>query len=136
VLVLITDGEDRSSFTKKEELFKLLRKEDVQIFVIGLVNELDKESGLIRKSPREKAVGLLEEMAKETGGHLFFARSLSDLEPIATEIARALHTQYVIGYSLTNPPGKDKISGLKARVKLSGAPGRGKLKAIVRPISP
>jgi hypothetical protein len=108
----------------------------VQIFVIGLVNELDKESGLIRKSPREKATGLLEEMAKETGGHVFFVRSLSDLEAIATEIARALHTQYVIGYSPLAQPGKAKDSARKARVKLVDTPHRGKLKMIVRPARP
>lgn len=133
-LILITDGEDRSSYMKKEELIKLLRSSNVQIFVIGLVNELDKESGLIRKSPREKAVALLEEMAKETGGHAFFARSSSDLETIATDIARALHTQYVIGYNPIVKAGKDKDSARKARVKLLDAPGRGKLKAIVRPV--
>lgn len=135
-LVLITDGEDRSSFMKKEELVQLLRREDMQIFIIGMVNELDKESGLIRKSPREKATGLLEEMARESGGHVFFARSLSDLEAIATEIARALHTQYVIGYSPLDQPGKVKDSARKARVKLVNAPGRAKLKAIVHPARP
>lgn len=135
-LILITDGEDRSSVMKQEELLKLLRSSDVQIFAIGMVSELDKEGGLIRKSPREKAIGLLEELAKETGGHVFFARSSSDLETIATDIARSLHTQYVIGYSPTIKPdkaGKDKASARKARVKLVDAPGRGKLKAIVRP---
>jgi len=50
-LIVITDGEDRNSFYKQEKLFSRLREEDVQIYVIGFVNELDKEGGLIRKSP-------------------------------------------------------------------------------------
>lgn len=135
-LVLITDGEDRASRMKQEELVKLLRSSGVRIFVIGLVDELDKEAGLVRKSPREKAVALLEEMAKETGGHAFLARTASDLETIANEIARALHTQYVIGYSPATQPAKGKDSARKVRVKLIEAPGRGKLKAIVRPVVP
>jgi Ca-activated chloride channel family protein len=130
-LILITDGEDRSSAFSKEELVKLLHKSDVQIFVIGMVNELDKDSGLIRKSPREKAVKLLEEMAKESGGYVFFARSSSDLEAIATKITRALHTQYVIGYTPTGTASKDSYR--KVRVKLVDAPGRDKLKVIARP---
>ena len=54
-LIVITDGEDRNSFYKQEQLFARLREEDVQIFVIGFINELDKDGGLIRKSPRDKS---------------------------------------------------------------------------------
>src|SRR5947209_6770368 len=67
-LILVTDGEDRASFYKQEQLFDALKEEDVQIYVIGFVNELDKERGFISKSKRQKAVDLLDRMAKETGG--------------------------------------------------------------------
>ena len=101
-LIVITDGEDRNSFYKQEQLFARLREEDVQIFVIGFVNELDKEAGLIRKSPREKAVNLINKLASETGGRAFFPDSVADLPQIATEIIRDLRTQYVIAYNPTN----------------------------------
>lgn len=101
-LIVVTDGEDRSSFYKLDQLFAKLREEDVQIFVIGFVNELDKEGGLIRKSPKEKAVELLNRLAKETGGRAFFPNSLSELNDIAREISSDLRTQYVIGYYPTN----------------------------------
>ena len=101
-LIVITDGEDRNSFYKQEQLFTRLREEDVQIFVIGFVNELDKEAGLIRKSPREKAVNLINKLASETGGRAFFPDSVADLPQIATEIIRDLRTQYVIAYNPTN----------------------------------
>src|SRR5688572_11090629 len=78
-LIVITDGEDRNSFYKQEQLFARLREEDVQIFVIGFVNELDKEAALIRKSPREKAVQLINKLATETGGRAFFPESIADL---------------------------------------------------------
>ncbi|MEP6925916.1 MAG: VWA domain-containing protein, partial [Pyrinomonadaceae bacterium] len=55
-LVLITDGEDRDSYYKEEDLIRQLRESDVQIYPIGFVNELSKDSGLIKKSPRDKAV--------------------------------------------------------------------------------
>jgi Ca-activated chloride channel family protein len=101
-LIVITDGEDRSSFYKQEQLFARLREEDVQIFVIGFVNELDKESGFIRKSPREKAVNLINKLASETGGRAFFPESLSELPQIAQEIVRDMRTQYVLAYNPTN----------------------------------
>src|SRR4029079_16239087 len=39
-LIVITDGEDRNSFYKQEQLFTLLGKSDVQIYVVGLTEEL------------------------------------------------------------------------------------------------
>lgn len=101
-LIVVTDGEDRSSFYKIDQLFAKLREEDVQIFIIGFVNELDKEGGIIRKSPKEKAVDLINRLAKETGGRAFFPNSLSELNDIAREISGDLRTQYVIGYYPTN----------------------------------
>jgi Ca-activated chloride channel family protein len=101
-LIVITDGEDRSSFYSADKLFARLREEDVQIYVIGFVNELDKEGNLIRKSPRDKAVGLINKLATETGGRAFFPQSLSELPQIANEIVRDLRTQYVLTYNPTN----------------------------------
>lgn len=102
-LILVTDGEERNSFYKKEQLFAKLREEDVQIFVIGFVNELDRDNGgLIRKSSREDAVNFLNRLAKETGGRAFYPNSLSELPNIAGEIIRDLRTQYIVSYSPTN----------------------------------
>ena len=115
-LIVITDGEDRNSFYKQEQLFARLREEDVQIFVIGFVNELDKEAGLIRKSPREKAVNLINKLASETGGRAFFPDSVADLPQIATEIIRDLRTQYVIAYNPTNKTQDGTYRAIKVTV--------------------
>lgn len=115
-LIVITDGEDRNSFYKQEQLFARLREEDVQIFVIGFVNELDKDAGLIRKSPREKAVGLINKLASETGGRAFFPESVADLPQIANEIIRDLRTQYVIAYNPTNKVQDGSFRAIKVTV--------------------
>ena len=115
-LIVITDGEDRNSFYKQEQLFARLREEDVQIFVIGFVNELEKEAGLIRKSPREKAVNLIKKLASETGGRAFFPESLSELPQIANEIIRDLRTQYVIAYNPTNKEQDGTYRAIKVTV--------------------
>lgn len=101
-LIVITDGEDRNSFYKEPQLFQRLREEDVQIYVIGFINELDKDAGFIRKSPRDKAVALINRLATETGGRAFFPQSISELPQIANEIVRDLRTQYVLTYNPTN----------------------------------
>jgi Ca-activated chloride channel family protein len=115
-LIVITDGEDRNSFYKQEQLFSRLREEDVQIFVIGFVNELDKEAGLIRKSPREKAVALINKLATETGGRAFFPESIADLPQIANNIIRDLRTQYVIAYNPTNKTQDGTYRAIKVTV--------------------
>ena len=101
-LILVTDGEDRNSFYKEPQLFQRLREADVQIYVIGFINELDKDAGFIRKSPRDKAVNLINKLATDTGGRAFFPQSISELPGIANAIVRDLRTQYVLSYEPTN----------------------------------
>ncbi len=97
-LILVTDGEDRDSYYKEAQLYDLLRETDVQIYVIGFINELGKEGGFISKSPQGKAKAFLERLATETGGKVYFPNNLSELNGIATDIASELRTQYSIGY--------------------------------------
>jgi Ca-activated chloride channel family protein len=129
-LIVVTDGEDRDSFYTQEKLFERLREEDVQIYVIGFVNELDKEGGFISKSPRQKAMNLVNRLAKETGGRAFFPESLSDLPQIADEIVRDMRTQFVISY---NPTNKSRDGTFRSiRVAVADAPGGGKRIALTR----
>ncbi len=129
-LIIVTDGEERKSTYERDQLFDMLRETDVQLYVIGFVNELDREGGFIRKSPRAKAVELIERMAKETGGRAFFPTSLSELPGIAQEIAKDLRTQYVISY---NPTDKRRDGSYRAvRVTVEDKPGREKRVAITR----
>ncbi|HWP52986.1 MAG TPA: VWA domain-containing protein [Pyrinomonadaceae bacterium] len=140
-LIVVTDGEDRASYYQETQLFQRLREEDVQIFVIGFVNELDAEKGLIRKSPRDKAVALINRLATDTGGRAFFPQSISELPQIANEIVRDLRTQYVISYDPTNKahdgtyrsikvsvsqPGGEKRIALTRNGRTAGLPGSAK----------
>jgi Ca-activated chloride channel family protein len=130
VLIVVTDGEDRDSFYRQEELFDLLREEDVQIFLIGFVEELDKEDGYISKSPRGKAVKLIDRLAKESGGRAFYPKSLDELNGIAEEISRDMRTQYVISYYPTNRAKDGAYHAI--RVSVADAPGRDKRIALTR----
>jgi len=129
-LIVITDGEDRNSFYKEAQLFARLREEDVQIYVIGFVQELDKEGGFVRKSSRDKAVALLNRLATETGGRVFFPESLSELPQIANEIVRDLRTQYVLAYNPTNKARDGSYRSIK--VSVVDDPARDKRIALTR----
>lgn len=115
-LIVITDGEDRHSVYTQEQLFSRLREDDVQIFVIGFVNELDKDSGFIRKSPHDKAVNLINRLASETGGRAFFPQSISEMPQIAAEIVRDMRTQYVLAYNPTNKTPDGTFRAIKVTV--------------------
>lgn len=129
-LILVTDGEDRASFYKQEQLFEALKENDVQIYIIGFVNELERDGGFIKKSKREKAMSLLNRLSKETGGRAFFPTSLSELPEIAREITKDLRTQYVVSYK---PKAKARPGEFRTiRVAVADAPGRDKRIAITR----
>jgi Ca-activated chloride channel family protein len=129
-LIVITDGEDRHSYYTEPQLLQRLREEDVQIYIIGFLNELDKESGFIKKSPREKAMSLLNKLATETGGRAFFPQSISEMPEIAAAIVRDMRTQYVLAY---NPTNKERDGSYRAvRVTVDEGPQRDKRIALTR----
>lgn len=129
-LIVVTDGEDRASYYSQEQLFQHLREQDVQIYVIGFVSELDAEGNLIRRSPRDKAVNLITKLATETGGRAFFPQSISELPAVANEIVRDLRTQYVISYDPTNKSHDGTYRSIK--VVVAQPPGGEKRIALTR----
>ena len=129
-LILISDGEDRDSYYKEQQLFELLKETDVQIFAVGFVNELSKEGGFISKSPQGKAKAFLEKLATETGGKVYFPNSVGELNGIAQDISSELRLQYSIGYSPTNPAQDNTFKNIK--VVVADGPKKEKRIAITR----
>ena len=97
-LVVVTDGEDRNSFYKKEDLIKLLHEKGVQIFGLAITTKLDSDSGFIRASPRDKAEKFLKTIANETGGRAFFSKKPNDLGVATEEVIRSLHHSFLITF--------------------------------------
>ena len=114
-LILVSDGEDRNSFYNEKQLFELLRESEVQIYVIGFVDDLSKEGGFISKSPQAKAKAFLERIATESGGKAYFPASIAALPDLAREISNELRTQYSIGYI----PSNDRRDGTFRSIKVS-----------------
>ncbi len=125
-LILVTDGEDRNSYYNEKQLFDLLKESEVQIYVIGLVDDLSKEGGFISKSPQAKAKAFLERMATESGGKAYFPKSVAELPSLAREISSELRTQYSIGYI----PSNDRRDGTFRSIKVAVDEGPNKEKRI------
>ncbi len=125
-IILVTDGDDRDSFYTEQQLFNFLRETDVQIFVVGFIGDLDKDSGFISKSPQSKAKTFLEKLAGETGGKSYFPDNISELNDIAANIASELRTQYLVSYQPTN----DKQDGSLRNIRVVVADGPNKQKRV------
>jgi Ca-activated chloride channel family protein len=115
-VLLVTDGLDNDSYYKFSEVVNHLREIDVQIYLIGFISDLDKESGLFRKSPKEKAESLLTKLAEETGGKAFFPKELSEVHAIAQQISTDLRTQYSVGYYPTNSKKDGSFRTVKVQI--------------------
>jgi Ca-activated chloride channel homolog len=104
-LVLISDGEDRDSYYKLEELDAKVQESDVQIYSIGFLNPIPDKGlfGKWSKSVPEKAKEALGRISEDTGAKAYFPAKIQEMGPIVAEIAHGLRNQYSIGYVSTNP---------------------------------
>jgi VWFA-related protein len=125
-LVLVSDGEDRQSAHKAEEVLKLLKSGGVRVYCVGLTEALEDSRGFISKGKRQTAKDLLSKLADETGGRVFYAEKDVLLDVVVGDIFRGMSTRYVVGYAPPEPGGKGPG---KVEIKLLGAPGKEKLKA-------
>ena len=128
-VLVVTDGLDNDSYYKFGEVVNHLREIDVQVYLIGFINDLDKDSGLFKKSPKEKAEGLLNKLAEETGGKAFFPKELSEVHTIAQQISTDLRTQYSLSYY----PSNSKKDGTYRAVKVQVSSGTRRIIARTRP---
>ena len=103
-VVVISDGEDRDSFYKLDELLNKVQESDVQVFTIGFLDPIPDKGffGRFSKSDEERAQEALKRIANETGGKAFFPDKLEEIHDIVAEIATELRTQYSLGYFSSN----------------------------------
>lgn len=83
VIILVTDGEDRTSKVSEKQLIQKLKESHVRVYAVGLVEELG--------GKRSKAVDFLTNLTKQTGGRAVFPKSKSqDVQSILAELALPL----------------------------------------------
>lgn len=98
VIVIITDGEDRSSFYKQEQLINYLYQTDVQVFALGFVIELGKIGPGMRPGSRDRAEKLLKTVTSETGGRVFFPKNKTELLDSLQQLITDLRGQFRLTY--------------------------------------
>lgn len=116
-LILVSDGDDRGSIYKEQQLIELLRASNVQIYAVGFVNGLNKESVPGGTNRAENAKAFLTRLTQETGGKVYFPNSIDELTQIASEISGELRTQYLISYMPTNETPDGTFRKIKVVIK-------------------
>jgi Ca-activated chloride channel family protein len=97
-LLIISDGGDNHSRYSEEDIKRLVKEADVQIYAIGIF-----ESAYHRRTLTESnGPLLLAELTELTGGRAFTVRNPNELSEIATKIGAELHSQYILGYEPSN----------------------------------
>lgn len=89
VLILLTDGDERDSFHKLEQLLKLVREKSVRVYAIGFIQAL-KQHGV---TTRKRAASLLKKIADDSGGRVFFPETMTEVGNIASGILDNIRKQ-------------------------------------------
>jgi Ca-activated chloride channel family protein len=94
-MVLISDGGDNVSTHKWPEVMRDVLQSQVTIYTVGIFDEDDAE-----RDPR-----VLEKLARVSGGAAYFPRTLQEVVPVCTQIAKDIRERYTVGYI---PPAEGK----------------------------
>ena len=124
-LVVFSDGLDRNSAVKEKEVIKAIKEDEVQVYLVGFINEEREEKSL--KSSAKQAKDLLMRIADDSGGRAYFPKDISEIPVVAAQISKDLRTQYVVSYYPTN----DKRDGTFRTVQV-GVNFAGERKLIAR----
>jgi Ca-activated chloride channel family protein len=101
-LVVITDGLEKNSSVKEKEVMEAIKEDEVQVYLVGFIDEEMEEKSLFGKSPAKRAKELLSRIADDSGGRAYFPKDISEIPAIAAQIAKDLRTQYVVSYYPSN----------------------------------
>jgi VWFA-related protein len=93
VLLVITDGIDNASVATRDQIAKQAEQHDTVIFALGLFGTEDR----VKQGRHE-----LDQLAEQSGGMSYYPAGLSEIGPLAVEIARQIRNQYTIAYAPLN----------------------------------
>jgi VWFA-related protein len=93
-VVLLSDGDDTSSITKKDALIDFALKHNVAIYSIGIRDE-DFPGGSLDRDA-------LRKISERTAGRAFFPRNRAELDAAFAQINQELRSQYLLSYAPSN----------------------------------
>ena len=110
VLIVITDGGDNASKHTLARIMVIAGQSDAIIYTLGVFDEEDAD-----RNP-----GVLQQLAKATGGEAFLPKTLQEVLPICEHIARDIRNQYTIVYVPTNERQDGKYRKIRVKAQAQG----------------
>jgi Ca-activated chloride channel family protein len=98
-LLILSDGGDNHSRYQENDIKRLVKEADTQLYAIGIYDPLEDRG---RTFEELNGPSLLSEITEMTGGRVFAVENLNELPDIATKISLELRNQYVLGYRSSN----------------------------------
>jgi VWFA-related protein len=92
-IILLSDGDDTSSTTKRQEAIDFAVKNNIVIYSIGIHDD---------GSDGELADDALRKVSERTGGRAFFPKDKPTLEAAFAQIQAELRSQYLVAYQPAN----------------------------------
>jgi VWFA-related protein len=117
VLIAITDGGDNASRRTLRNVLEDAGRSDVIVYTIGLFDEAEQDTN----------PGVLQKIARATGGEAFALSDTSSVVRTCEQIAKDIRNQYTIAYIPSNP----KLDNTRRTIKVTAAGHHGE-KLVVR----
>ncbi|MGP8020951.1 MAG: VWA domain-containing protein, partial [Limisphaerales bacterium] len=108
VLVLVTDGEDQGSKSHLQESIE--SAENANVIVYSIVVSDPQFYALMGASYHGDAS--IRKLARETGGRTIRVKSNDQIARAFEQIARQLHSQYLLGYFPSDPRHDKRVNTL------------------------
>ena len=96
-IIILSDGEDRSSDHTLKQAMEMALRADATIFAISV-----SKGGFFGMGDTHEGDAVLAEMAQETGGKIFYPFKVEDLDASFRQINQELRSQYNLGFVSTN----------------------------------
>jgi Ca-activated chloride channel homolog len=96
-LIVISDGLEKNSSAKERAVFEAIKQNEVQVFLVGFLDDPDSGSAAARWQ-NKKGKDTLQNLAENSGGRAFFPKQIEEMPSIAAQISKDLRTQYVLSY--------------------------------------
>lgn len=115
-VILLSDGIDNASAITRPELAKQLEGVAVPMYPLGIRDPKEKEDESKRSREEMSDVGILDEVARLTGGKLYLGSTPNQISLAVAAIEKDLRAQYLIGFT---PTGKGTVKYRRISLRLA-----------------
>lgn len=115
-VILLSDGIDNASSMTRPELAKKLEGVAVPMYPLGIRDPGAKEDESKRSREEMSDVGILDEVARLTGGKLYLGSTPNQISLAVAAIEKDLRAQYLIGFT---PTGKGAVKYRRIFLRLA-----------------